>query len=343
MTSAAIGRRRALALLGAGTVAVRCGGARTRPTPEAPATPALKLDPLVDLVPAAGLSWLVQARPQELASSPTIAPAIATMVPAERFDVFALRHGGVDLRRVDELDVAGFPEATLVLARVPVLESRLEAAFAARAVQIEGRAIEGEVTRFWGTVGADREQVAVLGREGLAWERGPLGLLRASVLFAQGKLRRALPVLRAEPLAQAAALLDGDGPAPLRAFAPGPFLGDRAAGLGGLLRAATAIALAARPRDLRDGGAPGSLWVTVLVTGAWGDQAAAAAERLGAAFRVLAEDSLGRLLGLDHPLDGPRVSGAKEALRLDATFDALTLGRGLHAATDATIAEILAY
>jgi hypothetical protein len=303
----------------------------------------LKLDPLVDLVPAAGLSWLIQVALKELTSNPVLAPAIAQVLPAERFDGFALRHGGIDLRQMRELDVAAFPEATLALARTSVLEASVEAAFGARAVQVEGRAIEGDVTRFWGTVGTEREQVAVLGREGIAWERGRLGPLRAALYFAEGKLKRALPALRAEPLARAAALLDADGPAPLKAFAPGPFLGERAAGLGGLLRAATAIAAAARPRELREPTTAGALWVTLVVTGAWGNQGPAAAERLGAAFRVLAEDSFGRLLGLDHPLDGPRVSGGGEALRLDATFDPLVIGRGLHTATGATMAEILAY
>jgi hypothetical protein len=337
-----LGRRKALALLGA-AAASACAGRRTEP-PRAPQTsPALKLEPLVDLVPSAGLSWLVQAQLRELTSSPTLAPAIATVLPAERFDAFALRHGGLDLRQMVELDVAGFPNATLALARAPVLESRIERAFAARAVQIDGRAIDGDVTRFWGTVGTELEQVAVLGREAVAWERGGLGPLRAALYFAQGKLRRALPALRADPLARAAALLDADGPAPLRAFAPGPFVGDRAAGLGGLLRVATALAGAARPRELRGGGVHGALWVTLIVTGAWGEHAPAAAERLGAAFGVLADDSLGRLLGLDHPLDGPRVSGDTDALRLDVTFDALRFGRGLHASTDATMAEILTY
>jgi hypothetical protein len=334
-----IRRRQALGLLGA-MAAVACGGGRASAPASAPAASGLKLDPLVDLVPSAGLVWLIDSRPRELASSTVLIPAIAAVLPEERLDAFAKRHGGVDLRQVHELTIAGLPESTLALARVPVAEPRIEAAFAARASSVDGRAIEGDVTRFWGTVGTEREQVAVVGRDAIGFERGRFGPLRAAIYFAEGKLRRALPALRAEPLARAAALLDADGPAPLRAFAPGPFEGEWAAGAGGLLRAATAIAGAARPRERTPNG---SLWVSLVLTGGWGDQAPAAAERLRAVFGVLADDALGRLVGLRQPLDGPRVSWEKDALRLDVVLDPLALGQGLHAATDATMAEILAY
>jgi hypothetical protein len=348
-------RRRDALLVVAAAAAAACEGASARPAKEGPRPTALKLDPLVDLVPSAGLSWLVQTRPRELTHSSVLAPAIDLVVPEERFVGFALRHGGVDLREVSELVVAGFPETTLSLARVPVSEGLIAAWFAARAAPLEGRAVEGDVTRFWGSVGASREQVAVLGREGVGVEHGQLGPLRAALYFAEGKLKRALPALRAEPLARAAALLDADGPAPVRAFRPGPFEGEWAAGLGGLLRVTTALAGAARPREweLRgeqagasgDAGAAtsGAVWVTLVLVGPWADQARAAADRLGAAFGVLANDPLGRLLGLDHPLEGPRVSADVDAVRLDVTLSALTLGRGVHAATGARIPEILAY
>jgi hypothetical protein len=351
-----VSRRDAL-LIAAAAVAAACKGASAPPAMQRPRPPTLKLNPLVDLVPAAGLSWLVQARLHEITSSPLLAPAIDLVVPEERFAGFALRHGGVDLRQVSELVVAGFPETTLSLARVPVSEGLISSWFAARAAPVEGRAVEGEVTRYWGSVGASREQVAVLGGEGVAVEHGHLGPLRAALYFAEGKLKRALPALQTDPLARAAALLDADGPAPVRAFRPGPFEGEWAAGLGGLLRVTTAMAGAARPRlwqpsrasaeqgKVGDAGADGSgaLWVTLVLVGSWGEQAQAAAERLAAAARVLADDPLGRLLGLDHPLEGPRVSGNPDSVRLDVTLDALALGRGVRAATGATMAEILAY
>jgi hypothetical protein len=144
-----------------------------------------------------------------------------------------------------------------------------------------------------------------------------------------------LPALKAEPLARAATLL---GDAPLRAFAPGPFEGTWARGLGGLLAGATAAAAAATPIDAPRPG----LDLRFVVTGAWGTDAPAAADRLRAAFEVLAGDSLGRLLGLDRPLVAASSSGDAEALRLQVSLDAGRLAQGLHAATGATITEIMA-
>jgi len=331
-----IARREALGLLAGLAAVAACGGAAPRGTgaPGAPPVP-LALDPVVDLVPAAGLTWLVDARLRDLLGSPVLIPAVALLVPEARFLAFAQRNGGVDPRQVSELAVAGYPDATLALARTIIDPARVESAFAARALAVEGRAVDGAVTRVWGTVGDAREQVAAFDRQAIGIERGRLGPLRAAIYFAERKLKRSQPALRAEPLARAAELL---GTAPLRAFAPGPFEGEWAEGLGGLLRATTAVGAALRPRDA---GPAGALDVSVVLTGAWGAEAPAAAQRLEAAFRVLADDPLGRLTGIDHPLEAPRVSADPEALRLAVSLDPMPLARGLHELTDATMAEIM--
>jgi hypothetical protein len=331
-----VNRREALALLGALAAATACGPRATAP-PETPRLAALSLEPLVDLVPAAGLVWLLDVGAQELLASPVVAPGVALVLPPARFDAFAAKHGGIDLRRVSRLVVAQYPEATLTLGATPLQPARVEAAFAARAGTAEGRAVEGGVTRLWGSVGAEREQVALFGDAAFGVERGHLGPLRPAIYFAQGRLKRALPALRAEPLAHAARLL---GDAPLRAFAPGPFEGAWAAGLGGLLRATTAVGASMHPSVRPTGGA---LEVQLVLAGAWGADAPRAAERLAAAFQLLATDSLGRLLGIDHPLEEARVSGDDEALRLQVVLEPLALARGLGAATDARISEIMAY
>jgi hypothetical protein len=305
--------------------------------PATPRAPPLALDPLVDLAPAAGLVWLLDARAQELFASPVLAPGVALVLPPARFDAFAAHHGGVDLRRLSRLVVAQYDGATLALASTAVQAARVEAAFAARAVNVEGRAVEGGVTRFWGSVGAEREQVALFDGEAVGLERGHLGPLRAAIYFARGMLKRARPALRAEPLARVATLL---GDAPLRAFAPGPFEGEWGAGLGGLLRATTAVGASLHVSERPPGGA---LEVQLLLAGAWGADAQRAAERLAAAFQLLASDPLGRLMGIDHPLEEPRVSGDDEALRLQVTLDPLALARGLLAATDAKVSEIMRY
>jgi hypothetical protein len=323
-------RRELLALL----ALAACGG-HVAPGPPAAAPQPLALGQAVDLVPAAGLVWLLDARLRDLFASDALIPALALVLPAARLDAFAKRHGGIDLRSVSELALAAYPDANLAVARATLDPARVEGAFAARAVTVDGRAVEGDVVRTWGTVDKAREQIAIFGREAIALEHGRFGPLRAAEYFAQGRLKRAQPALLADPLAHAAALL---GDAPLRAFAPGPFAGDLAQGLGGLLAAATAVAGAATPLEREPDGA---LSLRFVVTGAWGQDAAAAADRLRAAFGVLAGDSLGRLLGVDRPLEPARAWGDTEALRLEVTVNALALGKGLRDATRATVEDVM--
>jgi hypothetical protein len=325
-------RRDVLALLG-GLLAAACAGTREGLPAVSPGT-RLGLDPVVDLVPAAGLVWLVDARPQALFESAALAPAIATMAPEERLAALARRFGGIDLRRASQLAVAGFPDTTLGLARVSVDPAGVEASFAGRA-RIGMRAVERGVTRFQATAGGVPEQVALFGQEGAAVEHGQQGPLQTALYFAEGKLKRALPALKAEPLVGAA---DRLGHAPLRAFAPGPFEGPWAAGLGGLLRASTALAAALRAVETQPGAAVG---LTLLLLGAWGADAPAAEGRLGAAFHVLSEDPLGRLTGMNRPIEAARTSSDAGALRLDVVLDLATIARGLRDATDASVAEIM--
>jgi len=75
--------------------------------------------------------------------------------------------------------------------------------------------------------------------------------------------------------------------------------------------------------------------------GAWGSDAPAAAERLAAAIHVASESPLGRLVGLDRPVDAPRTDGHADALVVDVTLDAAALARGLHDAVASDIGEIL--
>ena len=134
-------RREALALL----MLAACG----RPQAAAPASaaaPSLALDRAVDLVPAAGLAWLVEARTRELFASPALIPAIAMVLPPARLDAFAARHGGVDLRSATQLVIAGYPDATLAVACAVIDPGRVERAFAARALSVDGRALEGPTT-----------------------------------------------------------------------------------------------------------------------------------------------------------------------------------------------------
>lgn len=307
--------------------------------------PALQVTPLTDLAPAASLAWMIDVRPRALALDGRLAGPLRRVVPDERLEAYARASGGVDLREADEVAVASYPSTTLYLARAFVDPNRVEAAFRARALTVDGRVVDGPasdpretLTRFWGTTAAEREQVVVFGLEAVGLERGRFGPLRAAELFAQGKLKRASPALHAAPLARIAELL-GEGE--LRAFAPGPFAGELQHAAGGLLGASTGVGAAARVVA----GPSGTVGVAIraVVLGAWGREAEAAAGRLRAVFGVTAESGMGRLLGLGHCLAGPVVTGTAEALALDFTLDANVLAEGLRAATAAEVSEIMSF
>ena len=324
--------RRAAALLG--FVLAACGPAKPVEPPGPPPVP-LHLAPACDLAPAAGLGWIVDARPREIASTPDLIPVIATVIPEARFQAFTDRHGGVDLRQTTDLCVAHYKEATLSIARASFDPARVEKSFQSAVTVPGGRVVEvpnPPVVRMWGEVTGEAQTVILFGREAIALEQGKSGPARAASAFAQGKLKRAVPALHGAALARAAALL---GEAPLRVFAPGPFEGEMAQGLGGLLRATTAVGASARFV-----GAPAKLEVKLVLTGAWEKDAPQAAERLAAAAHVVAETGMGRLFGVDRPVEGPKVKGASDHLELVAVIDGAALAKGLHDALDAEVGEI---
>ncbi len=311
-----------------------CGTGKPPPPPAPPPVP-LHLAPACDLAPAAGLSWVVEASPRAIAQSPDLIPAIALVVPEDRLRAFAVSHG-IDLRQIEDLCVARYKDASLTIARLPIDPARVTSAFEERSSKPATRTNvvpNPAVVRLGGEVHGEPQQLLVFGREAVALEQGKPGPLRAAEAFALGKLRRASPALRGAALSRASQVL---GDAPVRVLAPGPFEGELAQGLGGLLRASTAIGIAATP-------VPGSARIAVrlVLTGAWGEDAPAAAERLAAAVHVLSESPVGKLFGLDRPLEGPRVRSAPEALVLEATYDADALARGVHDAVDAEVGEIM--
>jgi hypothetical protein len=316
--------------------------------PAGPPPIPLHLEPACDVAPAAGLSWIVELEPRAIAMTADLIPAIGVVFPEERFNAFERAHGGIDLRQTKELCIARYKDATLVALGVPLDPERVASAFEARSVKTTTRttlAPNPHVLRITGAVVDDEPQeLTLFGREALVLELADRardarardsrsGLLRVAEAFAFGKLKRAVPALHGSALARASEVL---GPAPVRAFSPGPFTGDAARALGGLLGAATAVAASAKWA-----GTGSNIAIRVVVTGAWGDDAKAAAERLGAAGHVLSESPTGHLFGLDHPKAGPSVHVEPDALVLDETIDGDALARGIHDAVDADIGEIM--
>jgi hypothetical protein len=338
-----------------------CG---TRPaTPTAPPLPPLHLSPATDLAPAAGLAWLVDVDPRALAAQAELLPALSMLFPADSVAAFTER-SGVDPWALEEVVVASyapspFPgegdaeirarqDTMLYLGRGAIQPGRIESIFRARAESVEGRAIDrggdAPVIRTWGTVRGTRAQLATFGGDEVALEVGHFGPLRVAELFAEARLKRASPALKVEPLAHAAELVrDHEGDPPVRAFALGPFEGETATGLGGLLRAATAVAIGARPKTVKGHAA---FEVVLVLTGGWGAEAKEAGERLRAAFDALSVAALGRLAGLDRPLGEVQVVTTPDALQLRVPLGALALARGARAAGlggAAETGEIMSY
>jgi hypothetical protein len=314
-------------------------------TPAAATDAPLVTAPLTAIAPAASLTWLLDVQPRALLGDATLAPALAELVPDATFGSLA-RLYAVDLRAAEEVTVAAYPGAELLLVRSFLDPAKLEAAFAARALDVEGRAIDRDgsavnrIVRTWGTkADGERLQLAIFGRQAAGLEIGRFGPLRASEAFAQGKLHRASPALSAPPLLGAATAA---GDAPLRFFVPGPFDAESSRGLNGMLAAATAVAVTLTPRA--EPGRPPALELRLVLTGSWAraneGRPPAEAELL-AQFQRLAKSPPGKLIGAGEMLAPPSVTWAPETLVLTARYDAQTLARRLHLALEGSLAALL--
>jgi hypothetical protein len=256
------------------------------------------------------------------------------VVPKERFAFFAARHGGVDPRSADAIAIAQYAKSTLVLARTHLDPERVEKAFTDRAIRVGGRAIdlragpETTIVRTWGEVGSSKETIVLFGRRGAGFEMDGDTHVRAAELFATGRLKRASPAFKAPPLDHASSVM---GKAPLRLFFSGPFSED---GMGGLLRIASAASVLAYPVG-------SNVRVRAAIFGIEEKEARAASARVSATFDKLAASGLGRLCGLDKPRKGPETSQTDDAIILEVELDAMTLGKGLHDATEASVVEVL--
>jgi hypothetical protein len=327
---------------------VSCG---PPPGPAAPTEKPIDLPALVELVPAAGLESLVDAHPRELLAHPELLPLVTQVIPDAQLRTFAQRHADVDPTKLEDLVVASYGPTTLYLAQGDFDEPRLERAFKERTTAVTGRFVDkpggplSSIIRLEGDTAGDHVAMVAFGRRAVAIEThavpNRVGPLRVSELFAVHKLQRARPALETAPLDAAATAL---GDAPVRIFFPGPFEGESAKGLAGLLRAATAVAIAIRPH-VDDRSDPNDhktkLDVTIDLLGAWNDDAQAAGQRFAAAIESISRSDLGRLCGLDEPIRGPILKATPTILTIYAVIDASKLASGARAATGSQIDEIM--
>ena len=312
-------------------LAVGCGPSPAVPArTEAAAPVALHEGPLTDYVPAAGLRWLVVGHPKALADDPAIVAALSRLFPDEKLTSFA-QGTGVELRRLPSGLVAGFDYATLYMASSSN-GSDIAARFRERSlVEAKVHAPHPGIQRISGMVGQTPEVLVVIEGTLVAVSVGDPTPARVVELFALGKLKRSPAALEGSALSTLP--LQELEPYPVRFYAPGPFEGEWSRGAGGLLGAALALAVVARPLDGK------RLEAQVVLSGDWNSPDLR--ERLEAAWKSLATSRLGTLLNLHRPLGPPDISVTPTLLRLRVELELIPLVNGLHAAVAADVWQMM--
>jgi hypothetical protein len=302
------------------------------PHSSAAITPALHRGPLSDFVPAAGLRWLVLAKPQELFAEPELGPAILQIIPERRLDAFA-ESSGVDLRQVRRGIIAGFPYATLYLAELPggvaaVARERFSDRLLAGAVTKQPRP---ELMRITGVVGQTPETLLTIADRVLAVAVGDPLLAKVAEAYAEERLKNSPSALHGSGLST---LPDLSAHNAAVLLAPGPFADEWRRAAGGLLESTVALGIAVQPIGR------GKIAATLCLSGAWGQpsEADAAARRLATAWASLTQSSAGHLFQLNP---NANVSGSAELLTLSVELEIEPLIRGLKAAVLSDISDFL--
>jgi hypothetical protein len=309
-----------------------CASAAPKAAPIAAVAPARPLHqgPLSDFVSAASLRWLVLVRPQQILSEPALGQAVLQIASERRFDAFQ-ESSGVDLRKLPSAAIAGFPYATLYLAEVPS-----GVAANARTLFSE-RLLEGAVTkqprptltRITGVVGQTPETLLTIDERAIAVAVGDPIQAKIVEAYAEERLKNSPTALHGAALSSLPDLFASNAAV---LFAPGPFADEWRRAAGGILESTVAVAIAARPSG------PDKLATTLCLAGAWGDTAADAASRLGAAWTTFARSSAGRLFELRETAD---VTAESELLTLRVELDLQPLVRGLRASVLGDVTQIL--
>jgi hypothetical protein len=320
---------RALWLVSALALSACGGGAPPKSAPRLDAKPKAP-DHAVDYAPAAGLRWLLFARPAKIFADPALSSALASVLPAQRLDAYAASTG-VDLRRVPAGIVAGYDLGLLYVAEVPQANGSLvRERFASRLS--EGgmvKRVSADVYRVSGTEGDEPRALVTVENRMVALASGDVTLARVAEAYAARRLK--------SPSALHGAALS-TLPAPtddvlIAGYAPGPFDETSLVAAPRLLAATLALGVTAVPAA-----DPTSLSLTVTLAGEWAADTGPADELL----RVWSELSIsptGRLLGLDSARD-IRAHSSARTLTLTLSLPLGHLLQGLRSITFANVPEI---
>ncbi len=304
--------------------------AKSKAASPAPLAPPLHRGPLSDLIPAAGLRWLVLVKPSALFADPELGPALAQVVTTRRLDAFT-EVSGVDLRQLPRAAVAGFPYATLYLAEVPAgmaasAREHFNERLLAGAVTKEPRP---NLTRITGVVGQTPETLLTIEDRALAVDVGDPLIARIAQAYAEERLKSSPTALRGSALATLPSFGDDNS---VVLLAPGPFSDEWRNAAGGLLESTVAIAVTLRPIG------HGKIAATAYLSGGWGDEAAAGARRLATAWTAFTQSSAGHLFRLEP---NAAVESTPELLTLRVELEIDPLVRGLKAAVFSDITDLM--
>lgn len=306
-----------------------CGAGAQTPHAPPPAPKPLHRGPLTDFVAAAGLRWMVVGRPAELAADPGLEKALSPLIPPVRLAAYA-RGTGVDLTHTPSALVAGFDYATLYMAETPGENLAVQQDFVARLVSGPVETTPHADLHFiQGVVGQTPETMVRIAGQLVAVSVGDPTPARVVEAYARGLLKRSPTALGGAALST---LPPDLGKAPLAFYAPGPFGHEWVGGAHGLLDAALAVAITAKPLP------GGRLEADVVMSGDWGPDST---RRLMATWKDLAGSSTGKLLGFDAPASAPVVSTTRKLLELRVELELVPLVEGLHAAVEADVQDML--
>lgn len=313
-----------------------CSAAGPSPAPvpsaDKPQAAPLHRGPLTDFVSAAGLRWMIVGSPKALMARPGIAKALATVIPAPRFEHFS-KNAGLDLRALPSALVAGFDFGTLYMAETSGNNQQVELSFAERLISDPKiSSPHPQMRRITGLIGATPQTLVRVEDQWVAVAVGDPTPARVAELFARRRLHKSPAALAGSALRTLPPELAS---APLRFYAPGPFEGTWSAGIHGLLQHALAVGIAVRTNE------QDQLVARVYVAGAWEEAGIDPRSQLLRAWQDLSQSPLGKLTGLDDPAEEPVISLAAELVSLEVTLSPEPIARGLHAAVAADVWEMM--
>ena len=288
---------------------------------------------LKSVATAAGLQTFVAARPRDLWEHPVLGPSVVRYIDPHRrriaFELYGFDFASID--RVLYVDystsvlwlLAGIEDVRLVekLFRARMRRVISSKRFAPECGWIEARAVDGTHRGF-----------ARLDAHTVALEIGGASRVKASVLYTIGKLQRVPTMANFDQVKVVEELL---GDASVQAVSWGPFEGQWAKGLGGMLAVTTSIGGAVRPSP------NGELALRVVLSGAWQDDAPAARAIVASSWQRLSVSPIGRLLSFDDPKLGPKLVANERVVRLDVVLDGTKVLRGLYNAVKGSLEDIM--